>query len=51
MEREAWGLQFMGSQKIGHNLVTEHVYTHTHSFNLAAVFVGFCYIQLRLDAN
>ena len=25
------GLQFMGSQRIGHNWATEHTHTHTHT--------------------
>ena len=36
-------LQFMGSQRVGYDLVTEHAYTHTHTFNLAAVFVCLIY--------
>ena len=27
MDREAWRLQFMGSQRVGHDLVTEQHYT------------------------
>ena len=25
------GIQFMGSQRVGHDLVTEHTHTHTHT--------------------
>ena len=28
---ETGGLQSMGSQRVGHNCVTEHAHTHTHT--------------------
>ena len=34
---EAGGLQFMGSQRLGYNLATEHIYTHIKGQCLIAI--------------
>ena len=36
---ETGGLQSMGSQRVGHNCVTEHAHTHTHTHLLLPVAV------------
>ena len=48
--KEPSGLQSMGSERVGHDWVTEHTYTHTHCSLCACVLPCFSGARLFADA-